>query len=40
VALPALRESAHRSASYCRWWNEVPTAPMIAIVFLAVLKAF
>jgi len=34
-------ERAHtRSASYCRWWNDVPTVPMIAIVFLAVLKPF
>ena len=29
-----------RPASYYRWWNEVPTALMIAIVFLAVLKPF
>ena len=25
---------------YYRWWNEVPTLPMIAIVFLAALKTF
>jgi putative membrane protein len=29
-----------RPASYYRWWNEVPTVLMIAIVFLAVLKPF
>ena len=27
-----------RPARYYRWWNEVPTVLMIAIVFLAVLK--
>ena len=27
-----------RTARYYRWWNEVPTVLMIAIVFLAVLK--
>ncbi|CAN5922745.1 protoporphyrinogen oxidase HemJ [soil metagenome] len=29
-----------RPASYYRWWNEVPTLLMIAIVFLVVLKPF
>ena len=29
-----------RPANYYRWWNEVPTVFMIAIVFLAVLKPF
>jgi len=29
-----------RPARYYRWWNEVPTLLMIAIVFLAVLKPF
>ena len=29
-----------RPARYYRWWNEVPTVLMIAIVFLAVLKPF
>ena len=29
-----------RHARYYRWWNEVPTVFMIAIVFLAVLKPF
>ena len=29
-----------RPASYYRWWNEVPTVLMIAIVFLVVLKPF
>ena len=29
-----------RAASFYRWWNEVPTVLMIAIVFLAVLKPF
>ena len=29
-----------RTARYYRWWNEVPTVLMIAIVFLAVLKPF
>ena len=29
-----------RPARYYRWWNEVPTVSMIAIVFLAVLKPF
>ena len=29
-----------RPATYYRWWNEVPTVLMIAIVFLAVLKPF
>jgi len=29
-----------RPARYYRWWNEVPTLFMIAIVFLAVLKPF
>ncbi|SKA06431.1 putative membrane protein [Enhydrobacter aerosaccus] len=29
-----------RPASFYRWWNEVPTVLMIAIVFLAVLKPF
>jgi putative membrane protein len=27
-----------RPARYYRWWNEVPTLLMVAIVFLAVLK--
>ena len=27
-----------RPARYYRWWNEVPTLLMIAIVFLVVLK--
>jgi putative membrane protein len=27
-------------ARFYRWWNEVPTVLMIAIVFLAVLKPF
>ena len=29
-----------RPASYYRWWNEVPTVAMIAIVLLVVLKPF
>jgi len=29
-----------RPARFYRWWNEVPTLLMIAIVFLVVLKAF
>ncbi len=29
-----------RPAAYYRWWNEVPTLLMIAIVFLVVLKPF
>lgn len=29
-----------RPATYYRWWNEVPTLLMIAIVFLVVLKPF
>ncbi len=29
-----------KPASYYRWWNEVPTVLMIAIVFLVVLKPF
>jgi putative membrane protein len=29
-----------RPVRYYRWWNEVPTVLMIAIVFLAVLKPF
>ncbi len=29
-----------RPASYYRWWTEVPTLLMIAIVFLVVLKPF
>ena len=29
-----------RPASYYRWWNEVPTLLMIAIVFVVVLKPF
>ena len=29
-----------RPARYYRWWNEVPTVLMIAIVFLVVLKPF
>lgn len=29
-----------RSANQYRWWNEVPTLLMIAIVFLVVLKPF
>ena len=29
-----------RPASFYRWWNEVPTLIMIAIVFLVVLKPF
>ncbi|MFO1079874.1 MAG: protoporphyrinogen oxidase HemJ [Reyranellaceae bacterium] len=29
-----------RPARFFRWWNEVPTLLMIAIVFLAVLKPF
>jgi protoporphyrinogen IX oxidase len=29
-----------RRARFYRWWNEVPTVLMIAIVFLAVLKPF
>ena len=29
-----------KPANYYRWWNEVPTVLMIAIVFLAVLKPF
>jgi putative membrane protein len=29
-----------RPARHYRWWNEVPTLLMIAIVFLAVLKPF
>ena len=29
-----------RPARFYRWWNEVPTVLMIAIVFLAVLKPF
>ena len=29
-----------RPARFYRWWNEVPTLLMIAIVFLAVLKPF
>ena len=29
-----------RPANYYRWWNEVPTLLMIAIVFLVVLKPF
>ena len=29
-----------RPARYYRWWNEVPTLLMIAIVFLVVLKPF
>ncbi|MDP1840993.1 MAG: protoporphyrinogen oxidase HemJ [Reyranella sp.] len=29
-----------RPASYYRWWNEVPTVLMVAIVFLVVLKPF
>ena len=29
-----------RPASYYRWWNEVPTLLMVAIVFLVVLKPF
>jgi len=28
-----------RSSDY-RWWNEVPTSLMMAVVFLAVLKPF
>jgi protoporphyrinogen IX oxidase len=29
-----------RPARFYRWWNEVPTVLMIAIVFLVVLKPF
>jgi len=29
-----------RPARFYRWWNEVPTLLMVAIVFLAVLKPF
>jgi len=29
-----------RPARFYRWWNEVPTLLMIAIVFLVVLKPF
>ena len=29
-----------RPARFFRWWNEVPTVLMIAIVFLVVLKPF
>lgn len=29
-----------RPARFYRWWNEVPTLLMIAMVFLVVLKAF
>lgn len=29
-----------RPANFYRWWNEVPTLLMIAIVFLVVLKSF
>jgi len=29
-----------RPANHYRWWNEVPTLLMIAIVFLVVLKPF
>ena len=29
-----------RPARYYKWWNEVPTALMIGIVFLVVLKPF
>ncbi|MFZ5784599.1 MAG: protoporphyrinogen oxidase HemJ [Pseudomonadota bacterium] len=29
-----------KPATYYRWWNEVPTLLMIAIVFLVVLKPF
>ncbi|WP_422009331.1 protoporphyrinogen oxidase HemJ [Reyranella sp.] len=29
-----------RPANYYRWWNEVPTLLMVAIVFLVVLKPF
>jgi putative membrane protein len=29
-----------KPARFYRWWNEVPTVLMIAIVFLAVLKPF
>ena len=32
------RDRNTRSSGYYRWWNEVPTVLMIAIVFLAVLK--
>ena len=34
------RDRNTRPARYYRWWNEVPTLLMIAIVFLAVLKPF
>jgi len=29
-----------KPATYYRWWNEVPTLLMVAIVFLVVLKPF
>ena len=29
-----------RPANFYRWWNEVPTLLMVAIVFLVVLKPF
>ena len=29
-----------RPANYYRWWNEVPTLLMVAMVFLVVLKPF